>query len=372
VSEPGGGSPGEPSGTASVDVDGLAREFAAFEATARTRAPLYAALAAGIAREPELAGLLAAAPPTQRMPVLLLASVHDLLLRHPDHELAAWYPNLTATPRPPGDPALMPTFERFVAEHGDALHRLLTTRTTQTNEVGRCGFLLPALAMVAGDTGPIGLLDVGTSGGLNLLLDRFRYRYTTADGRVSDVGGPSDVVVEVDVSGPAPLPTSLPTIVARCGTDLRPVDLADQEQARWLEACVWPDQADRFHRLVAAIAIARRSPPPILTGDAITSLRPGVAAVAAGHPVVVNTWVLNYLTADDRRRYLAELDAIGRERDLSWIYAEAPALTPELPHAPDPRDPHRTVLSLARWRGGTRTVDHLATVHPHGFWIDWR
>ena len=35
-------------------------------------------------------------------------------------------------------------------------------------------------------------------------------------------------------------------------------------------------------------------------------------------------------------------------------------------------DPHRTVLSMARWRGGRRTVEHLATCHPHGFWIHWR
>jgi hypothetical protein len=86
----------------------------------------------------------------------------------------------------------------------------------------------------------------------------------------------------------------------------------------------------------------------------------------------MNTWVLNYLTGDHRRAYLAELDRLGTEFDLSWVYAEAPALVPELPIEADRRDPHLTVLSLARWRNGVRSVDHLATVHPHGFWIHWR
>ena len=57
---------------------------------------------------------------------------------------------------------------------------------------------------------------------------------------------------------------------------------------------------------------------------------------------------------------------------MAAINAEAPALIPELPNSPDPKDPHRTVLSMARWRRGERVVEHLATVHPHGFWMQWR
>ena len=33
---------------------------------------------------------------------------------------------------------------------------------------------------------------------------------------------------------------------------------------------------------------------------------------------------------------------------------------------------HRSVLSMVRWRDGKRSVAHLATVHPHGFWMHWR
>lgn len=353
--------------------DDLAQHFAAFSSSAHPRAPLYVALSSAIARDPALVGLLRYAPETQRLPVLLFACIHALILDEPDHELAQWYPNLTTDHRAPTEQSLVPTFERFVEEHGDRLRHLLATRTTQTNEVGRCGLLLPAFAVLSDEVGPLAHLDIGASGGLNLLLDRFQYRYTAGTGITQVVGGPSAVVVSVGTTGAVPVPSTMPTIVARCGVDRQPIDVTDEAEARWLEACVWPDQPERFHRLVAAIEIARSAPPELLVGDAVASLAPAIARLGAdAHPVVTNSWVLNYLTPEARIAYLAELDRIGADRDVSWVYAEAPALIPELPTGPDPKDPHRTVLSMVRWRNGDRLVDHLATCHPHGFWMHWR
>jgi hypothetical protein len=351
----------------------LRRRFEQAASTSDPRAPLYAALARYIAADPEMYRLLGHAPPTQRLPVLLFACVHELVLEHPDDPLAGWYPNLTTDHRPPNDRRLAPTLKAFVATHETRLVHLLGTRTTQTNEVGRCGSLLPALGLIGDEVGPIGLLDVGTSGGLNLLLDRYHYTYTSADGTATEVGSPSTVELAIGTTGEVPVPSSMPVIATRCGIDERPIDITDHDEAVWLEACVWPDQADRFHRLVAAIEIARDSPPEILAGDAVTSLAPAIARVGAGaHPVVMNSWVLNYLTSEARTAYLAELERLGTERDLSWVYAEAPAHIPELPNSPDPKNSLLTVLSMVRWRNGERFVDHLATVHPHGFWMQWR
>ena len=356
-----------------VDDSELRQHFANFSTTTRARAPLYAALSRVVFDDPALYRLLHHAPATQRMPVLLFACVHELVIEHPEHPLAQWYPNITAAHRAPTDPRLAATFKAFLAIHADRLARLLASRTTQTNEVGRCGSFLPALGILADEVGPIGLLDVGTSGGLNLLLDHYQYRYRAAGGTATEIGDASPVVISVETIGDVPLPVRMPSIATRCGIDQRPIDVTDDDEAHWLEACVWPDQADRFHRLVAAIGIAREHPPEILAGDAVASIAPAIDRVgAAAHPVVTNSWVLNYLTTDARVAYLAELERIGAERDLSWVYAEAPALVPELPNSPDPKDPHRTVLSMVRWRNGDRHVDHLATVHPHGFWMQWR
>ncbi len=69
---------GTPAGA--TDARGCAAMFAEFARSASLRAPLYHALAAGIARDLELAALLMQAPPRQRQPVLMFASIHFLLL----------------------------------------------------------------------------------------------------------------------------------------------------------------------------------------------------------------------------------------------------------------------------------------------------
>lgn len=351
----------------------LELRFRQSAASHHPRAPLYAALSAGIARDPDLYRLLRRAPPTQRLPVLLFASIHALLLADPGHELASWYPNLADRARTPDDPLLIATFKRFVAEHLSELTQLLETRVTQTNEVGRCLLLMPAMSVIAADVGRLAHLDVGASGGLNLLLDRFEYRYRADDdGPNHEVGSPSTVTLTAHTRGRFPIPTELPTIAARCGVDLHPIDITDPTEAHWLEACVWPDQPERFHRLRAAIDIARERPPEVLAGDAVHSLAPAVERLSAtGHPVVTNSWVLNYLPGDQRIAYVDELDRIGSHADLSWIIAESPLLTPELPWPTDVADSSLTVLMSTCWRRGSRDVKVLGSAHPHGFWIHW-
>jgi hypothetical protein len=305
--------------------------------------------------------LLLLAPATQRQPVLLLACVHAILLEGGDDDLARFYPNLTARPDP-GDP--MPAFRAFCDAHADELAELLATRSTQTNEIGRCALLLPVLGILADEVGELGHVDVGASAGLNLLFDRYEYAYEPGGA----VGGPSPVRLECGTRGAVPVPTSMPAVVRRCGLDRSPVDVHDPVQRRWLEACVWPDQTDRFERLRAALDIAAGEDIDVRRGDAVTDVT-AIAGSLDAHPVITNTWVLNYLTADERSAYVAALDGLGVERDLSWIFLEMPLLTPELPV----RDPAQSdsVLVLVRWRHGRRTVDHLGIAHPHGYWLHW-
>ncbi|MEM9514032.1 MAG: DUF2332 domain-containing protein [Actinomycetota bacterium] len=359
----------------------IARRFGEFSNTTSRRAPLYAAMSTYLANNPELTDPLLAAPDTQRQPVLLLAAIHHLLIEESSEPLAAWYPNLRTNARPPDDPALGLTLASFITRRASDITELTAQRTTQTNEIGRCAFLLPALSIVAADptvTTPLVHLDVGASGGLNLLLDRLAYRYApTANGDPQSIdhtalGPDSTVELHCEVAGAMPVPSGLPHIAARCGIDRTPIDVTDPTEARWLEACVWPDQGDRFERLVAAIDIARYHPPELLAGDAVGSTVPALERMTTrGHPVVTNTWVLNYFDPAARQAYAAELDRFGASHNLSWIYAESPAQTPELDHGV-PTDQHVTELTLVRWRAGDRRVDHLATCHPHGYWIDWR
>jgi hypothetical protein len=346
-----------------------ARMFADFARTTASRAPLYARMATGIADDEALAGLLLRAPAAQRQPVLLFACIHDLLLSGVDgdrEDLARHYPNLTESPDG-GDP--LPALRRFCARHESELTQLLASRSTQTNEIGRSALLLPPFGLVAAEVGPIAHLDVGASAGLNLLLDRYSYRYEPG----GSVGPRSMIELVCGTRGRVPVPAAMPQIAERLGIDRNPVDVHDPAEARWLEACVWPDQTDRFERLRAALALAMNDAIVVRQGDAISdTARLVESLVPAGHPVVTNTWVLNYLSGAERTAYVGALDAVGACVDLSWVYLESPYLTPELPGPIGDEATDRTALVLVRWRSGHRTVDHLADAHPHGYWLHWK
>lgn len=340
--------------------------MSSFVGTTAKRAPLYSRLASGLAEEDSVLGLLAEAPPPQQIPVTLFAAVHDLLLADPGQPLAGYYPNLAPDPRT-DDP--VPAFIAFCAAHRDDIVRLVRSRVPQTNEIGRSALLLVALAQLGDEVGPLAQLDVGASAGLNLLTEHYGYDY--AGYRL----GPDRLVLPCSVRG-APtgrhrVPRTLPAFTTHVGLDANPVDVNDPEQVRWLEACVWPDQTDRFHRLREALAIAREVGVTVRSGDAVDDLESTLEAAGHGHPVVTTSWVLSYLSAERRAAFMAALERLGEQGDVSWIFAEAPAYAPGLPYPAGLEESDQTVLGLVRWRGGRREVDHLAVCHPHGYWLAW-
>lgn len=354
-----------------LDVAVCQRMFGDFSRHSAPAAPLYAELSAGIAAEPALAGLLMAAPVVQRQPVLLFACVHWLVLTHPDEALGAYYPNVAArrgVERPAGP--VVDAFRAFCADHGDELGTLLASRSTQTNEIGRTALFLPVFALIEREYGPLAHLDVGASAGLNLLHPFYDFAYDPG----GELAGGSTVRVGCGTRGEPPIPSRRPEMSSAIGLDAAPLDVGDPEQARWLEACVWPDQVERFERLAAAVAIAVREGVDVRRGDAVVDVGALVAESGRkGHPVVTTTWVLNYLTSQQRTDFVAALDAAGATQDLSWVYAENPTLCPELPgvpvRPPSPTDP--TALVLVRWRDGRRDAVHVADAHPHGRWLHW-
>lgn len=352
------------------DVATCQRMFADFGRQLVKSAPLYARLAEGVSRDERLSGLLLVAPPTQRQPVLLFACVHWLLLNEPDDPLARWYPNLVAgTTRREG---AVDAFASFCGERDEQLRGLLATRSTQTNEIGRSAVFLPGFHLLDTEVGQLARIDVGASAGLNLLGPECHYDY-----RPGGSIGPASSAVRISCStrGHVPLPAQHPRFGISVGLDARPVDVRDADQARWLEACVWPDEVERFRRLHEAIEMARAIGVDVRAGDAIAGITSLLDEVSAsGHPVVTTSWVMNYVSADERSRFVATLDGAGRQRDLSWVYAEHPGLCPELPGTPPAQDSRRvpTAVVIVRWRRGTRTAEHVGQCHPHGRWLHWR
>src|SRR5829696_4036591 len=176
-----------------VDPDSLAATFRLFgrEVVARD-SPLYAQVRELIAGSPALLAL--AGRSREGSPTLFLAAIHDELLRDPDHALARYYP--TVGGEGPG-PGLGAALEDFCAVRADRLEATLATRSTQTNETGRCSGLLPAFAAVA-DGRPLALIEVGASAGLNLRWDRYAYDYGSRRAGAAD----SPVTIPCELVGP--------------------------------------------------------------------------------------------------------------------------------------------------------------------------
>jgi hypothetical protein len=345
-------------------VDELARRFADFARAFEIGAPLYGRIAARVAREPRVLDLMSVTPETQRIPVLLFASAHHLLLAEPNHPLADHYPNFERT-NAHGDVA--DHFVDFVLSRSEPMRELLATRSTQTNEIGRCNWFLLPLAILNDEVGSLARIDIGSSAGLTLLAPHIGY--DVRPGGVIGSGAP--LTIGCDVRGEPPVPHRVPDVVWSLGIDASPIDVRDDDAVRWLEACVWPDQVERFARLRSAVALARVHDIRVEKGDAVDSVAGGVErAREHGHPVVTTSWVLNYLSPERRSEFVGVLDRIGGSTDVSWVIAEAPRETPELPgHAGSDED--ITVISLVTWRSGRRFVRRFATTHPHGRWVNW-
>ena len=77
--------------------------------------------------------------------------------------------------------------------------------------------------------------------------------------------------------------------------------------------------------------------------------------------MITNTWVLNYLSGAERTAYLAALDELGRERDVSWVFAESPVLVPELPVADRRRPRPRSSSSAGAAAGAPSTTSATPT-----------
>ena len=301
-----------------MDPASAARLFQSFgRDAAGTDSPLYAQLCEVIAESPELVDLSTRS--REQTPMVFLAAIHDELLRDPGHALAAYYPTVGGEwPRP----GLARALTDFCAERAERLESTLATRRTQTNETARCAGLLPTFAAVA-DGRPLALIEVGASAGLNLNWDRYAYDY---GGRAA--GAPSSpLTIVCELRGPAVPPLDPPPVSARVGVDLSPLDASDPADARWLHACLWPDQPARHARLEAALAVAREHPVEVRRGDALDDAagadRRGRRRTRSSASSTPPPWPTSRASRGCDA-LTALLEAV--ERDVAWIGGEAPGI----------------------------------------------
>lgn len=289
----------------------------------------------------------------------LLGSLHRLVLTGRAPALERYYPSVGgAWDAGPGTAAVL----AHLATEPDAVREWLRF-FPQTNEVGRAVALIGGLLHLPEELRqPIRLFEIGSSGGLNLLADRFTVRDTSG----VRYGPPDSPVVLRDAWDPAPALTPWPELrfAEATGCDIHPVDTSSPDGAIRLTAYAWPDQPHRLERLRGALALAADHPPGVEqmgAGDFVDriAVQPGRLSVL-WHSVM---W--QYVPELERQRIRTSVERIGRSAT-----PDAPfALLNLEPSRRTPEGPHEFLIRLTTWPGGTTRI--LGTGAPHGLPATW-
>lgn len=319
-------------------MDAIAERYQRFaRAEAAGRSALYETLARHVAESPDTLAFLDNLPRDRQQPNLFFAALR-----------------LVA-----GTPASVGEFDHAIDQHGAAIAEVMLTRTTQTNEPGRCAVLLPALARMRGQ---LALIEVGASAGLCLLPDFYGYDWGREKLMPPAQHAATAPLFHCTASENTPLPDRLPEIVWRAGLDLNPLDMSNDKDLAWLETLVWPEHHERLTRLRKAIGIARTKRPRVEAGD----LREDLPALIAEAPkdvtiVVFHTAVLSYVPEQkDRDTFAAGMIENTR---VIWLSNESPRTFPRFTAAAGPA--HEDLFLLAE------NGCPVAWTGPHGQEIRW-
>ncbi len=289
------------------------------------------------------------------VPLRFLGGMHRLVLGGRAPELAAHFPSVGGD----GDAAAAwPEMLAALDAHADVIRDALS-RPPQTNAVGRSAALVGGFLGVARDTRlPLRLLEVGTSGGLNLRFDRYWYE---SDG--ASYGDSESPVRFAGLweNGRPPFEAPI-TIAERRGCDRDPIDTSTEDGRLTLLSYVWPGQTERFTMLRAALDVARDFPVAIDRADIPAWLARQLDAPAPDRATVVfHSIVWQYLTDDERATAEAVLATAGGQATgdapLAWLRLEPSA---DLTHAE---------LRVTTWPGADERL--LARCHYHLGPMQW-
>lgn len=321
-------------------------------------APIYAAIcraiASGLTRESETGARVLDWPgePTRdALPLRLIGGLHALVLAGADDALSQVFAGEV------DDTGLAAVLNHVLQRHDAAILPWLGG-PPQTNEPGRSGALIFGLAEVAKALGPkLEILEIGSSGGLNLMIDRYRF----------DLGGwttgPIDSPITITPEWQGATPDLPPfEIVSTRGCDVQPLDVTDPAVEARLAAYVWHETPDRAARLRRAIDMMRARGVSLERADAADWIEAQLALPQADDVVrvLMHSVVWQYLHEPVAERIRVAMAAAGARatatRPLAWVAME-----------PD-RALAEQVVSIRAWPGPPeRTM--IAATHAHAAWV---
>lgn len=367
----------------------LAQRFCKQQAFTAGYSPLYARLFGVIADwlaaepgdDPLVDWLVRAATGRSSFDVtlLLLAGLHrDILAGCPEVEaLARFYPTVGGM-LSAGDEVLPSALREALLSRRVSLAEFVQTAQVQTNETarGQC-WLLP----VCYPGWPaIHLVDLGASGGLNLVADQRHFRLISQGQSSSDIidlgsGAPVQFTVTGEGAFHPPQTTACPDIHSRIGADIAPVCLESIDKEQHLAAFVWGDQPERLSVLrqgIAAVHRINQSDTPLrlhqvdLPEQLPRFLQELLSPLNDAPVVLFNTYLTTYLRDKGASlRNHINVWASMHPQPVLWLQWEPPR---------NERKPPTfgwVEWTADLWQQGRHHRWHLAWAHPHGSHIQW-
>jgi hypothetical protein len=340
------------------------REQAAF--CSAYGSPFTGALCERFADDIEAGGVVAALlsgwtsnPRADAVALRLCGALHAAALSRRDMELASLYP-----PGAWSMEAIWPTARAFLAREQEWVQGFLQY-PPQTNETRRSIVLLAGfLAFAETWGGPIDMLEVGASAGLNLNWDKFSYKTSSWSW-----GPEGEVLIDTDWQAPAPPVSATPRIRNRAACDLNPLDIRDAKQALRLKSYVWADQAERLARFDGALKLALAHNVVVERADAAEWLARKLAARAQDAATIVyHSVFLQYPPRETREAIVAAIRnagaGAGTEAPLAWVRLEPEAVTDGVENG------LRFVVDLHTWPGGGRRILAYTDGHVRSVWAE--
>ena len=244
----------------------------------------------------------------------LMGAVHRLVLEGRAPEVAAHFPSAGGD----GDPEAAWVTMRGLLGRASGGSTPACGATDPNERAGSRGRVAGRVPVGCPATElPLRLFEVGTSAGLNLRWDRFRYE--SGGGAWGDPASPVRMADAFEERVP-PLDVS-PQIVERAGCDENPVDPTSHDGRLTLMSYVWADQSARLKVLRGAIDVAREVPANIARAGALEWLRERLHDPVAGVATVVfHSMFVPYLSREGRVRLEETLRSAGERStpDAPW------------------------------------------------------
>jgi hypothetical protein len=170
------------------------------------------------------------------------------------------------------------------------------------------------------------------------------------------------VPCQLEDDGTPPLRAEIPSIGYRIGLDIEPIDLTDDEEARWMLSSTWPDHRDLSLMQRSAIEVLRKNPPRLVQGDALE-----VQSLLDDVPedltlCVYQSFMLNHVPEKGRRRFMDILADESKRRPVYFVSMNGSGIG---------GGSRRARVDLFSWVNGRHETHQLVESHSHGRTMRW-